>query len=55
MDLVDVFAVPTDLPPPGDQRWNDAAQQAAARVGGTDPWDSLGEPVYSLRAEAFVA
>lgn len=42
MDLVDVFAVPLD-PPPSDQNWNNAPYQAAARAGGTDPWDSLGE------------
>lgn len=42
MDLVDVFAVPFEQPP-SDQRWN-AQNQAAASLGGTDPWDSLGEP-----------
>ncbi|XP_018560183.1 epsin-3 isoform X1 [Lates calcarifer] len=52
MDLVDVFAVPTDLPPPGDQRWNDAAQQAAARVGGTDPWDSLESSTSTSRVDS---
>ncbi|XP_044036276.1 epsin-3 isoform X2 [Siniperca chuatsi] len=41
MDLVDVFAVPSD-PPPSDHRWNNPPSQAAARPGGTDPWDSLG-------------
>ncbi|XP_074552510.1 epsin-3 isoform X2 [Halichoeres trimaculatus] len=41
MDLVDVFAVPSD-PPPVDHRWNNTSHQAAARLGGTDPWDSLG-------------
>ncbi|AWP19034.1 putative epsin-3 [Scophthalmus maximus] len=40
MDLVDVFAVPSDLPS-GDHSWNNTAQQAAARPGGTDPWDAL--------------
>uniref|UniRef100_A0A665USW7 Epsin 3a n=1 Tax=Echeneis naucrates TaxID=173247 RepID=A0A665USW7_ECHNA len=40
MDLVDVFAVPSDLPS-GDLRWNNAAHQAAAQPRGTDPWDSL--------------
>ncbi|XP_034045376.1 epsin-3 isoform X2 [Thalassophryne amazonica] len=40
MDLVDVFAVPSDLPP-GDHRWNNAPQQAVAHPGGADPWDSL--------------
>ncbi|XP_071329150.1 epsin-3 isoform X3 [Trachinotus anak] len=39
MDLVDVFAVPSDLPS-GD-RWNNVAHQAAAQPVGTDPWDSL--------------
>ncbi|XP_019950064.2 epsin-3 isoform X2 [Paralichthys olivaceus] len=43
MDLVDVFAVPSD-PPSTDHRRNNAAQPAAARPGGTDPWDSLGMP-----------
>lgn len=42
MDLVDVFAVPFEEPP-SDQRWN-AQNQAAASLGGADPWDSLGEP-----------
>ncbi|XP_072225737.1 epsin-3 isoform X2 [Leuresthes tenuis] len=40
MDLVDVFAVPTDLPP-SDRRWNNAPHRAAAAAGGSDPWDSL--------------
>ncbi|XP_029996466.1 epsin-3 isoform X1 [Sphaeramia orbicularis] len=40
MDLVDVFAVPSD-PPPRNHCWNSGPHQAAARVGGTDPWDSL--------------
>ncbi|XP_020511055.1 epsin-3 isoform X3 [Labrus bergylta] len=40
MDLVDVFAVPSD-PPPVDHQWNNNQHQAAARLGGTDPWDSL--------------
>ncbi|XP_041633589.1 epsin-3 isoform X2 [Cheilinus undulatus] len=39
MDLVDVFAVPSDQPPV--DRWSNAPHQAAARVGGADPWDSL--------------
>ncbi|XP_034448397.1 epsin-3 isoform X2 [Hippoglossus hippoglossus] len=40
MDLVDVFAVPSD-PPSTDHRWTSAAQQAAtARPAGMDPWDS---------------
>lgn len=41
MDLVDVFAVPAEQPP-SDQRWI-AQNQAAAHLGATDPWDSLGE------------
>ncbi|XP_068433987.1 epsin-3 isoform X2 [Clinocottus analis] len=41
MDLVDVFALPSD-PPPNDHRWNNAPRQAAAHPGNTDPWDSLG-------------
>ncbi|TKS92046.1 Epsin-3 EPS-15-interacting protein 3 [Collichthys lucidus] len=40
MDLVDVFAVPAEQPPSNHQ-WNNAPHQAAARLGGTDPWDSL--------------
>ncbi|XP_035510771.1 epsin-3 isoform X5 [Morone saxatilis] len=40
MDLVDVFAVPSDQPA-SDHRWNDPPHQAAARLGGTDPWDAL--------------
>ncbi|KAG8006907.1 Epsin-3 [Nibea albiflora] len=40
MDLVDVFAVPVEQPP-SNHRWNNAPPQAAARLGGTDPWDSL--------------
>lgn len=47
MDLVDVFAVPTDLPP-SDHRWNNASHQAAAGAGGTDHWDSFGEPWVGL-------
>ncbi|KAM6914270.1 epsin-3 isoform 3-T4 [Lycodopsis pacificus] len=40
MDLVDVFALPSDQPP-SDPRWNNAPRQAAARPGSTDPWDSM--------------
>ncbi|KAM6966963.1 epsin-3 isoform 2-T2 [Tautogolabrus adspersus] len=40
MDLVDVFAVPSD-PLPVDHRWNNNQHQASAPLGGTDPWDSL--------------
>ncbi|XP_071778991.2 epsin-3 isoform X1 [Centroberyx gerrardi] len=40
MDLVDVFAVPSELPP-SDSRWGGVQPQAAARLAGTDPWDSL--------------
>ena len=47
MDLVDVFALPTDLPP-GDRRWNNAPHRAAAAAGGSDPWDSLGEAWFNL-------
>lgn len=36
MDLVDVFAMPSE--PPSDRPWN------ASHPGDTDPWDSLGEP-----------
>lgn len=35
MDLVDVFAMPSELP--SDRQWN------ASQLGETDPWDSLGE------------
>ncbi|KAM3598625.1 uncharacterized protein V6R79_020578 [Siganus canaliculatus] len=41
MDLVDVFAVPIDQHKP-ENRWNNAPPQAAAPLGATDPWDSLG-------------
>ncbi|XP_034394367.1 epsin-3 isoform X2 [Cyclopterus lumpus] len=40
MDLVDVFALPSD-PPPSDHGWNNAPRQAAAHPGSTDPWDSM--------------
>ncbi|XP_041813539.1 epsin-3 isoform X3 [Chelmon rostratus] len=50
MDLVDVFAVPLDEPPT-DYRWNNAPHQAAARVGGTDPWDSLEGSTNTSRAD----
>lgn len=44
MDLVDVFALPSDQPP-SNHRWLGAPQQAAAAApGSTDRWDSLGEP-----------
>lgn len=43
MDLVDVFAVPSDLPPSA-HHWNKASHQAATCQGRTDTWDSLGEP-----------
>lgn len=42
MDLVDVFAVPSDAPP-SDLNWGDVPHRAAARLGGVDPWDTLGE------------
>ncbi|XP_022608148.1 epsin-3-like isoform X1 [Seriola dumerili] len=51
MDLVDVFAVSSDLPS-GDSRWNNAAQQAAAQLGGTDPWDSLEGSTNTSRGDA---
>nr|XP_040047193.1 epsin-3 isoform X2 [Gasterosteus aculeatus aculeatus] len=42
MDLVDVFALPSDQPP-SNHRWLGAPQQAAAAApGSTDRWDSLG-------------
>lgn len=41
MDLVDVFAVPAEQPP-SEPRWV-GQNQAAAHLGATDPWDSLGE------------
>ncbi|XP_068192556.1 epsin-3 isoform X2 [Antennarius striatus] len=40
MDLVDVFAVPSEQPPSYND-WNDGPHQAAARPRGTDPWDSI--------------
>ncbi|XP_067427525.1 epsin-3 isoform X1 [Thunnus thynnus] len=51
MDLVDVFAVPVD-PPPSDPNWNNAPYQAAARPGGTDPWDSLEGSTNTSRVES---
>ncbi|KAM9745047.1 epsin-3 isoform 1-T1 [Menidia menidia] len=47
MDLVDVFAVPSDAPP-SNHRWNNAPRQAAAAAaaGGSDPWDSLEDSVH---------
>lgn len=50
MDLVDVFAVPSD-PPPSGHHWNNAAHQAAALPGGTDPWDSLEGSTNPSRAD----
>lgn len=41
MDLVDVFAVPAEQPP-SEPQWV-GQNQAAAHLGATDPWDSLGE------------
>ncbi|KAF7659942.1 hypothetical protein LDENG_00290590 [Lucifuga dentata] len=40
MDLVDVFAVPADLPP-SDHHWVDTPHHAAAQPAGGDPWDAL--------------
>lgn len=51
MDLVDVFAVPSDQPP-SDHNWNNAPYQAAARQGGTDPWDSLEGSTNTSRVES---
>ncbi|XP_029945816.1 epsin-3 isoform X2 [Salarias fasciatus] len=51
MDLVDVFAVPTE-PPPSDHRWNNTPQPAAAAAGGTDPWDSLEGSGFVPRADS---
>lgn len=48
MDLVDVFAVPADVPPI-DSRWNNTSTRAATGVGGTDPWDSPGETSVDLQ------
>ncbi|XP_060945410.1 epsin-3 isoform X2 [Limanda limanda] len=55
MDLVDVFAVPSD-PPSVDHRWTSAAQQAAtARPPGMDPWDSPeGRPSTSRGASPWM-
>ncbi|KAM6957554.1 epsin-3 [Aplochiton taeniatus] len=49
MDLVDVFAVPSDVPPSGipwdlsggDPQPQGAAAAPASRLPGSDPWDSL--------------
>lgn len=40
MDLVDVFAVPAEVPPP-EHHWGNASHQAVGGV--THPWDSIGE------------
>ncbi|KAG7505790.1 hypothetical protein JOB18_040233 [Solea senegalensis] len=50
MDLVDVFAVPSELPS-SDHRWNNA-HQAAARMGGTDPWDTMEGSTYASREDS---
>ncbi|XP_056143394.1 epsin-3 isoform X2 [Lampris incognitus] len=47
MDLVDVFAVPTDVPPRVNP-WSDVQPQAAARMTSTDPWDSLGDGAANM-------
>ncbi|XP_008327616.1 epsin-3 isoform X2 [Cynoglossus semilaevis] len=39
MDLVDVFAVPAEVPPP-EHHWGNASHQAVGGV--THPWDSIG-------------
>ncbi|XP_028267836.1 epsin-3 isoform X2 [Parambassis ranga] len=58
MDLVDVFAIPSD-PPPGDQRWKNAPRQAAAGAGAgagaSDPWDSLGSANISRADSPWMA
>ncbi|XP_076000260.1 epsin-3 isoform X2 [Genypterus blacodes] len=46
MDLVDVFAVPSEAPP-SDHSWGDVPHRAAARPGGVDPWDTLGSSITS--------
>ncbi|KAM4598658.1 epsin-3 isoform 2-T3 [Polymixia lowei] len=51
MDLVDVFAVPSDTPH-DDNPWGDAQPQAAARLAGTDPWDSLESTSNTPRVES---
>ncbi|XP_039976672.1 epsin-3 isoform X2 [Xiphias gladius] len=51
MDLVDVFAVPSNLPS-SDHRWNNAAHQAAAQPGGSDPWDSLEGSTNTSRVDS---
>ncbi|XP_047427616.1 epsin-3 isoform X2 [Mugil cephalus] len=51
MDLVDVFAVPSD-PAPSDQRWNNVPHQAGAGAVGTDPWDSLESSANIPRADS---
>ncbi|XP_054463033.1 epsin-3 isoform X2 [Anoplopoma fimbria] len=54
MDLVDVFALPSDQPP-SDHRWNGAPRQAAALPGSTDPWDTLGNNNTSRVDPAWMA
>lgn len=50
MDLVDVFAVPSD-PPPGNQQWNNAPHQAAACLGVAEHWDTLEGSTNTSRAD----
>ncbi|XP_054616150.1 epsin-3 isoform X1 [Dunckerocampus dactyliophorus] len=51
MDLVDVFAVPSD-PPPSDHTWNKTSYQASIRTGGSDPWDPLDGSRSSSRVDS---
>lgn len=47
MDLVDVFAVPSD-PPLRNHHWNSGPHQASAPGIVRDPWDSLGESRFII-------
>ncbi|XP_026180846.1 radical S-adenosyl methionine domain-containing protein 1, mitochondrial isoform X2 [Mastacembelus armatus] len=51
MDLVEVFAVPSD-PPPSGHRWNNASKQSAAYQRVRDPWDSLEGNTNTSRADS---
>ncbi|KAM9393728.1 epsin-3 isoform 2-T2 [Pholidichthys leucotaenia] len=52
MDLVDVFAVPSDRPP-SDYRWNEAPPYpGTASAGRSDPWDSLDGSANIPRADS---
>ncbi|XP_068606148.1 epsin-3-like isoform X2 [Brachionichthys hirsutus] len=54
MDLVDVFAVPSEQPPSYDE-WNDGPHGAAARLRGPVPWDSIGSSNTSRQDSPWMA